>query len=205
MKKKIMGFLLMLAGGFCFAQTSNGYIIVNHLIKFGLNKNFARIQQVASDLSENERLMLYEAHSIGTEKMWAGAAIDFFIGFGIGNFYQGDYLSGGIALGGDIIGFGLGITGAYLATIGYAVSLISLFQSEETIQLLENGLYFLASGITVFLASRIFGLVRTFVFPSAYNNKLRNALNVGGLVLNIEPSLDITERGYELALVRFRF
>jgi hypothetical protein len=79
MKKKIMGFVLLLAGGFCFAQTSNGYIIVNQLLKSGLNKNFARIQQEASDLSENERLMLYDAHNIGTEKMWAGAAIDFFI------------------------------------------------------------------------------------------------------------------------------
>jgi hypothetical protein len=199
MKKKIMGFVLLLAGGFCFAQTGNGYIKVNHLIKSGLNKNFARIQQEASDLSENERLRLFDANSIDTEKMWTGAGIDFFIGFGIGNFYQGDYLGGGIALGGEIIGLGLIVTGYFSAMAAtltdYATEYITF----------EQGLFIYLAGAIVSMASRTFGLVRAFIFPSAYNNKLRNALNVGGLVLNIEPSLDITERGYELALVRLRF
>jgi hypothetical protein len=117
--------------------------------------------------------------------------------------YQKDYLGGGIALGGYLAGLGLMIG-------GYAVMLNSVVSAAENpeappFDMFEKALPLYISGGIVLSASQIFGLVRTFVFPSSYNNKLKNALDIRGLVMNIEPSMNITDRGYELTLVNFRY
>jgi hypothetical protein len=138
---------------------------------------------------------------MGSEKTWIGAALDIFFGFGIGNFYQKDYLGGGIALGGDLAGLGLFIG-------GYAV-MINGIATEGLLVGFLVGMYtalpLAVCGSVVLTASRIFGLVRTLIFPPGYNNKLKNALNIRSVVMNIEPSLNITGSEYELTLVHFRY
>jgi hypothetical protein len=196
MKRKVIFLILLLAGSVCFAQESVEYGQVNSLLISGLNKNFDRIQNIAAQLNEAERIRLYNIHIMKSDEMWIGAVLDFFVGFGIGNFYQQDYLGGGITLGGDIIGLGLLIA-------GYGLSLDAISTGSLS-QIFDVGLPLYVAGGLVISVANIFGLVRTFTFPSSYNNKLRSALNVGGLVLNIEPSLDITAQGYELALVRIK-
>jgi hypothetical protein len=49
------------------------------------------------------------------------------------------------------------------------------------------------------------GTIRAFTHPENYNSKLKNALNVDRLVMNIEPSVNFTAKGTELALVRLSF
>jgi hypothetical protein len=218
MKKGIMFFALLLAGGFCFAQTNESYARVDYLLQSGLNKNYSAIQQEASTLDETQRLRLYNAYIKGTEEMWIGRALAFVLGFGIGNFYQKDYLGGGIALGGDVVGVGLMIS-------GYAVMLDTLYTTVYTVNDSIDGTVddsvddsvnevanriataytLFISGSIVCLASNIFGLVRTFIFPASYNGKLKNALNIHGLAMDIEPSLNISGSEYELTLVRFRY
>jgi hypothetical protein len=204
MKKGIMIFALLLAGGFCFAQTSEGFSRVNSLLRSGLNKNYSAIQAESFNLDEAERLRLYNAYDMGSDKMWIGAGLNFFVGFGVGNFYQKDYLAGGITLGGTVAGLGL-LFGGYAVFVNELVNTVSGSSSTGGREALEKGLPLYIAGGLVLSTAQIFGLVRTFVFPSSYNNKLRNALNVQGLVLNIEPSLNITDNGYELALVHFRY
>jgi hypothetical protein len=169
----------------------------------GLNKNFFAIQQEAYNLDDAQRLRLYSAHDIESDDMWIGAALDFFLSFGIGNFYQQDYLGGGITLGGDLAGIGL-IIGGYVMLINDIIS-VSASESVEFSDMVERGLPLYISGGIVIFASNTCGLIRTFIFPSSYNNKLRNALNIQGLAMNIEPSLNITGNEYELTLVHFRY
>jgi hypothetical protein len=85
---------------------------------------------------------------------------------------------------------------------GIIFYMLSMLSGKSSINLPTT---LLITGASLFAGARIFGLVRTFVFPDIYNKKLRNALDVNGLVLNIEPALDMTERGVELSLVRLRF
>jgi hypothetical protein len=212
MKKGILFFTVLLFSGLCFAQTSDEYNKVNSLLKAGLNKNFALIQNEASNLDEVERSKLYDTYSIGLEKKFGGMALDFFIGFGTGNFLQKDYLGGGIALGGDLLGLGFlaaGVVKFYVdSLVGLAVVIGTSAGGDGKLSgfgFLDEGFALILTGGIISLVSRTFGFVRAYVFPSAYNNKLGNALNVNGLVVNIEPSLDITKRGYELTLVRLQF
>jgi hypothetical protein len=200
MKKGIVVFVLLLAAGFCFAQTDEDYARADFLIRTGLNKNYQAIQEAASSLDTTQRLRLYDAHDMGSDTMWAGVALDFFVGFGIGNFYQKDYLGGGITLGGDLIGMGLIIGGYVVIWDASRNNYLNVMFSQ-----FDKGLSLSIAGGIVYSAFQIFGLVRTFIFPSGYNDKLRNALNIYGLAMNIEPSLDISDKGYELALVRLRF
>jgi hypothetical protein len=201
MKKGAMFFALLLAGGFCCAQTGESYARVNTMLRSGLNKNFSAIQQEAYNLDEVQRLRLYDTHNMGSEKTWIGVALDIFLGFGIGNFYQKDYLGGGIALGCDLAGLGLFIG-------GYAVMINGISAGGLLVGTMV-GMYtalplYISGGVVTF-ASRTFGLIRTLIFPSGYNNKLRNALNIRSVVMNIEPSLNITGSEYELTLVHFRY
>jgi hypothetical protein len=211
MKKSILFFALLLAGRFCFAQTDENYARVNSLLQSGLNKNFFAIQQEAANLDEIQRLSLYNAHNIQSGKIAAGAALDFFLGFGIGNFLQKDYLAGGIALGGDLVASGLMLSGTAMLVV-YPLFVFGATREDDDTAVYDDGMFKTAvtlmfSGGFVLLASRIFGLIRTFVFPSSYNNKLRTALNISDLTLtmNIEPSLGISDKGYELTLVHFRY
>jgi hypothetical protein len=204
MKKGVIFFALLLAGGFCFAQTDESYARVNAMLRSGLNKNFSAIQQEAFYLDEAQRLRLYNTHNMGSDNMWIGAALDFFLGLGIGNFYQKDYLGGGIALGGGLVGYGL-VIGGYVVMVSEAYSALRGGSLGSAYDMIEHGLPFYIAGGVVLAASNTFGLVRTLIFPSSYNNKLRDALNIQGIVMNIEPSLNITGSEYELTLVHFRY
>jgi hypothetical protein len=203
MKKGAALFALLLAGGVCFAQNISDYNRVNQLLRKGLgSSNLAAVEEGAVNLDEAERLRLYNNHRIRDDKMWAGAALNFFLGFGIGNFYQRDYLGGGVTLGGDIVGAALIITGVVKIAKIYAAGLTGGYTgiSDE-----YDAVAYYSVGSIICAGANLFGLVRTFVFPAGYNNRLRNALQVQGLVMNIEPSIHITGQGVELALVNLKF
>jgi hypothetical protein len=65
---------------------------------------------------------------------------------------------------------------------------------------MEAGIYTMAAGGIILGVSYLFGIVRGFCYPAAYNRKLATALSIGKTTLDIEPSANITGRGLELTL-----
>jgi hypothetical protein len=197
-------FALLLTGGICFAQNVSEYNRIDQLLKGGLkNSNLAAIQEGAANLDEVERLRLYNNHKLLDDSMWLGVALDFFVGWGIGNFVQRDYLGGGITLGGHVAGLACMIVG--LVKVYSTLDNAAYGSSTSITDVYYEFLGFYIAGGVISLGSQIFGLVRAFTFPSSYNNKLKKALQVQGLVMNIEPSINITGQGLELALVNLKF
>jgi hypothetical protein len=205
-KEKLLVVILFFAGVCCFAQTNDSYGTVNALLKSGLNKNYGAIQDESVNLNGDERLWLYDDYAMSPYKMWMGAALNYFFGFGVGNFFQKDYLGGGVTLGGTVVG-------GTLCVVGYMQLLNAMNDTSPSsdsylsilIEATNKFVLFYALGGSIAVASSVFGMVRIFTFPHSYNRKLSNALNINGLALNIEPSLDISGRGLDLALVRLSF
>jgi hypothetical protein len=209
MKKGILLCAFVLVGVLASAQETGNPGKVQVLIQGGLNSNFDAIQAESALISDVDRLRLYNAN---VKKPWAGAALNFFLGYGIGNFVQGDYLGGGIALGGELVGLGLIVAGYIRAmnTLGDLTGTVyedvgtgSYPYSDDAV--VKEFFTFFLIGAGTMAVSSLFGFIRTFAFPSSYNKKLANALSGGGLTLNIEPNLDIGSRGASLALVRLSF
>ena len=192
MKKALPVVLLFLLHFACFAQSTER---INVLIKANLNKNFFAIQEEASGLNDTERLRVYNSNKMD---QWTGGLVNLFapfiIGgianFGIGNFIQEDYLGGGITLAGNLVGGGLIITG-----------LVRLI----TTGILHSSLYMIGAGAGTTVAFNLFGTIKALLYPSTYNNKLKRALDIEHLVLNIEPSLDFNSQGTHLTFVQVRF
>jgi hypothetical protein len=205
MKKITAIFILLLAGAACFGQDVNR---INTLIKASLDKNFDAIQREAAEMDEVERLSVYNRNKIAP---WEGGLINLFgplvIGgianFGVGNFIQGDMLGGGITLGGNLVGIGVLITGVvkfYLAPVAYARN-----GGGRDWPAYKDSLVLMGLGAGTTVLFNLFGTVKAFMYPSAYNNKLKRALEVEHMVLNIEPSIDISGQGVHLALARIQF
>lgn len=143
---------------------------IEYLLNDGLYKNYNEISQLSVELSENEKYMILNDHQKNAG--WPFVA-NFVFGCGIGSFIQGDNFGGFLALSGDLVGSSI-IFLNYLVPYGIwfgkrseADFYISPFYTDKNVILLATGLL---------LTTRIFELIRPWVFSSSYNNKLRNAL-----------------------------
>ncbi|MES0490657.1 MAG: P13 family porin [Leptospirales bacterium] len=92
--------------------------------------------------------------------MWVGFGINFFVGFGIGSYVQGDSLAGTIGLIGDLSGGGL-IIGGYLTALSAASKI--LLGQDGSADLATSVTLYVIGGI-VLGASRIYQLIAPFVF-----------------------------------------
>ncbi|BDU62463.1 membrane protein (plasmid) [Candidatus Borrelia fainii] len=111
----------------------------------------------------DSKLLFYEIHKQNTLVPFL---LNFFVGFGIGSFVQGDLTGGLLILGFDMLGFGLISGGMYslsqykgINTPTIALSLMSL------------------GGITLFV-TRIVEIIIPFTYASSYNRKLREKLGI---------------------------
>jgi hypothetical protein len=183
--------LLFAVSAACFAQDDRK---IDTLIRSGLNRNFAAIQQEAADLDEAERLEIYNRNQM-TKWLWFGAVAP----FGIGNFIQKDPLWGGMVLAGEVIGMGAFITGAVMFW-GPLMFIVPLFTTAGQRSMIV-GSYLMPIGGITWLLSQTAGIVRAFTHLPAYNNKLRRALQLDTMTMSIEPSVSFTGHGVALTLV----
>ena len=205
MKKIPVVFILMMANAACFGQNDNR---INPLIKASLDKNFSAIQREAAEMDDVERLAVYNRNKMAP---WEGALINLFgpliIGgianFGAGNFIQGDMLGGGITLGGNLAGIGVFVTGAVKFWTASAAGDRAAEGRDWPAYTGSFILMGIGAGTTVLF--NLFGVIKAFTYPAAYNAKLKRALAVEHLALNIAPSLDITGQGVHLTLVSIQF
>ena len=187
--------LLFAMSAACFAQED---MEIDNLIKSGLNRNFESIQQEAADLDEAERLEIYNRNQL-SKWLWFAAPAP----FGIGNFIQRDPLWGGMALAGEVVGYGLFVTG-FVMFWGPLITIFPLFTAEGQ-RAVNIGMYLMPIGGIIAAVSHMAGVIRAFTHLPAYNKKLRAALQLDTMTMSIEPSVNINEHGVALTLVSAAF
>jgi len=201
MKKALIAGMFFGVCTICFAQNTQS---IDVLINEGLNKNSYLIQEELASFSVDERLDIYHQYR---KNVWLGGLINFipplFLlpNFGIGNFIYKDYLGGIITLTGTVLGSGMLLS---------ALNFGDLFDSSEPNNTSYNNsrqiwMTVLMSGGIIFYASSIFGIVRAITYPISYNNKLKTAINIDQIAIDIMPSLLITENGLNLVLVKMEW
>jgi len=117
----------------------------------------------------------------------AAFLLNFFIGMGIGSFYQGDNVGGMICLGGELLGAGI-------VTIGFVGMYTNIMNApvEEDIAFDEKSITLIIVGAAISTAARIFSYIR----PSMYANSFPVA---------VLPGVDKEGQPALVAMVNFKF
>jgi len=172
---------------------------VQSLIKQGLEKNKLEIQREATYLSPDEKRALYEKNKKTAAGGWA--ALDFFIGFGLGSYIQGNTAFGITQSLMDVAGWSLAIVGlaneseysyecrtisnGYTDYYGYYYPPVQScggeYHTDEDFEIL------MASGFVVLGISRIMSWIIPFVHQNSYNKELNSALNGNSFSYSIDP------------------
>lgn len=152
--------------------SSEVYFMVSNLIDKGLNENKFQIANLSPQLSSNQKTMLYTQH----QKSAGGPfALNFFLGWGIGSYVQGD-IGGGvfqsIADGFGLIMIIVGVSGDEISAGPIAVGCIS------------------------YAVGSIYGWIRPFVFAKKYNTTLQEALNGQTMMFSVLPIIDPINEQY---------
>lgn len=180
MKKVIMLFILGFISSAFFAQNKEKNIIndenvyiIDSLINQGIQDKIVsnRILTISENLTNEQKYCLYD------ENKKSGASpflMNFFFGYGIGSFVQGDKIGGGIQLGLRLIGD----TSNSLAMLVFYDKYIRdsyMKYSDEAVV----GAWILAGVGSIFnIASFVIGCVRPWVYANNYNNDLQRVLRV---------------------------
>lgn len=166
--------------GKLYAEVFNPAVEASLLIKDDLYGNKNRINVLAADLSERDKLGLYNLF----EKDWAMySALNFIVLFGFGSFFQGDDL-GGIILGSiDLAGF-------------TTLTMTSIFP-------MKGKKIIGATAYGAIMLNRLFGAVIPYLYAGKYNHMLEKTLNINSNEKNsvdIQSSFECTTEGIGFTL-----
>lgn len=178
----IFAVLIAFASVQIFAQQSENYFQVNTLLKKGLFKYENEITNLANNLTTNEREFLY----IENKKDSAALpfCLNFFVGWGLGSFIQGDTKTGLIHIGGELLGGILMLAGSQLATPSASP---------------EAGIGMVFAGLAITAGVAINSWVQPFLYTNKYNNTLRKCLSGNQQVsVQFAPIVDFDNSKYGL-------
>ena len=140
----------------------------------GDNVDFLKLEKEAKNLTEQERIDLYEEHKKG---FGLAMLLNVVPGFGLGSSVQGDST-------GFLNGFFYDLLSLVIVGAGWSTH---LFDSSD---MREFGNYFMIAGGICFGLSKIAQLIFPPVYASKYNKKLLQALSLAKVSINILPSFE---------------
>lgn len=165
---------------------------ISVLINNGLYKNEDEIYTLSSELTQQQKNILYDRFE---QKPITPFLVNLLLGFGIGSYIQGDIKGGVISTAGDAV---TGIT--YLIWLGnyssdyswYAESKLRTdYMAESEIERAEESLNTASTWVFVsgsaLLGFRIFECIRPFFYAKKYNETLTDALGVYDINISILP------------------
>lgn len=164
MKKNVACFILLIIPLFSlFAENEceNKYFKANILLNSTDVLDSADIPDIKNltiDMSSMEKNMLYDSNKREASLPFM---LNCFVGFGIGSYVQGDTKGGNVALLGNILSFSMLIA-------GYSQYNNSTTSSNN---FFENNTLFVLGSVG-FISTKIFEIIRPFIFSSSYNNRL---------------------------------
>ena len=175
---------------------------INTLLKNKeLKKNFDGIRTEAMGLSFAEKNALFSKHK---SESGISAAINFFIGYGIGSFVQKDIVNGVICLSADLVASGLYLASSFVMFKEALIMAINpssdvfdryadIFRSSNPFEIAvsmlkaNNTLGFVIAGGIIFGVSRIYGVIAPLMYGSSYNKKLEEALGLKDTQISFSP------------------
>ncbi len=193
------------------AREANIFFKVNTLVKTDLFKNENEISLLAVNLTSSEKEFLYIENK---KSPTVPFLLNFFLGWGIGSFVQGDIKSGIISLSGNLLGSAIGITGwllfaptlTYLlpAILGETVAGLSDtqtgfdWQAMYTQLIVGSGLF--SIGFAIVLGVQIYSWIRPFKYANNYNLTLRKCLSGSNEKVSVQfaPVVDFDNSKYGL-------
>jgi hypothetical protein len=213
--------------GLVFSQeaertSEESFQIVNFLIRDGLNRNFAQIQQESLNLTPSQRITLY---NMNENTFGVPLALNLLLGFGIGSLVQGDVVGGVSGLAGDAVGITLLIVffTRIIAADNWLTSEIDSLNAqiladpirlarireaqEERDRRVEAAFPLIGVSIGVLAVSRLAQIVFPLVYSPRYNNRLREALNMGVTLspMSFVPSFGLEKTGGVNMMWNFSF
>ena len=156
MKVIAIGWAVLVVIGLCSAQIG-----------------FSQQQQEDQQQPAADAFMQYEALK---KDPWGPAALNFFLGFGIGSFVQGETTTGLILVGGNVIGIGLVVVGAVSAVA--AAEDLGVEVEDLEAEDLEGAAILTLAGVGILVASGIYGAIAPFIHANSFNEKLRRDLGI---------------------------
>lgn len=187
MKKRLVALLVISSLFFSLhseevGNSNDSVSTVAFLIEDGLFRNEVQIRKESINLQSLQKLMLYEDY-----KKSAGVpfACNLLLGYGIGSFVQKDWFGGFIGLGGDLLGITVMISGIAMKEEERYYS-NGFYYTREVIT--TKGYETASTGMMIIMGTRIFELIRPFVYTNSYNKSLRRALSTYAVSYKIEPS-----------------
>ena len=166
-----------------------------------LQKNFDGIRTEAMGLSFAEKNALFSKHKSASG---VSAAINFFIGYGIGSFVQKDIVNGVICLSADVIASGLFFAATFVMFKDALIMAINpssdvfdryvdIFHSSNPFEIAvsmlkaNNTFGLVIAGGIIFGVSRIYGVIAPLMYGSSYNKKLEEALGLKDAQISFSP------------------
>ena len=199
----------LFAQAVCTAESSSAKteesnpMMIQMLIDQDLFKNAPMIQEQSKGLSQTQRMMLYTSN----QKSAGGPfALNFFLGWGIGSFVQGDKKTGTkilIADGAGTLAMGLGYV-LILSSISYSYDSDGYLRTHYGDGYTLGAIMVTAASL-VMTGFNIYGWFKPFSYAKSYNQQLANSLNVYSADVSIAPVVSPSGEtglalGFKLAL-----
>jgi hypothetical protein len=173
-----------------FAQANTASLSrITLLIDDGLKKNLPIIQEEAQFLTEEQKFNLY---IVNKKSPGIAFVCNFFLGAGIGSFIQGDTAGGLTALMGDVSGLTF-------------ILLANIFEVEREYYLNVPNPYMLIGGLSLLLGTRVFELIRPWVFTNSYNANLKKALAFDRVSFALMPVFELNGKTGLTSSIKFNF
>lgn len=157
-------------------QKDEAFKQIEYLIDDDLFDNADRIKALSGNLSPAQKNTLYDEYS---KSAGGPFALNFFLGFGIGSFVQGDKKAGWNQLGFELLGISLMTTGL-LSSGSAATTLVAL-------------------GAGFSLGAAIVGYVSPWIYSNTRNSTLKEVLGLtSGSPVTIVPLINPVDQTYGL-------
>jgi hypothetical protein len=146
------------------------------LISADLNGNYDAIKEAAGGLTETQRLNIYDyCKKDPISDGLLGAGVNFFVGFGVGNFIIGDKSGGTLGLVMDLV-----ISGIMLASgsVVFISTMNMIAGWGPTSDIVMVAYYTMLGASSLITLSRVIQLISPFNYVQSYNRKLFSALSI---------------------------
>ncbi|ULQ59180.1 P13 family porin [Brucepastera parasyntrophica] len=174
---------------------------ISIMLDDNLFKNFDLIKEESVNLTDSQRHVLYNTYKKSTGWYFVG---NFFLGAGLGSFFQGDITGGLIGLIGELAGATTFYFGYIDRNTYYSVGSVGWSNASMT----TKGVILASVGLVTLVGIRIFECIRPFRFAKSYNNKLKDSLGYSGysMAYNISPRMNFETGASEVCFsLQFKY
>ncbi len=181
---------------------SSAFFKAEEVLKGGLFENETEFATVAENLAPLEKELLYVIYKKdGTLPF----CLNFFAGYGIGSFLQGDKKTGLTTLVGSLAGDALTLSGSIfvnsvMTKYNIAVGAGQTFEWEENLAPVLVGGGLVLCGAAVKAGFIIYSSIQSFRYAGEYNDTLKKVLstNRADSSVSIAPVMDLSSKEYGL-------